>query len=454
MVPQNPQAGRGVHAKLPPTNPKAPHNSATQPIPTLPMNRITKIPLVGWILIALVLASGFGWLAGEKNWDIQFLKKLGDLVLDGLRALSTPLIFVAVVLAIYRANIEGRKGGVLIWLILSNTLVAILIGLTVANLLQPGVGADLVLRAGDAEKVESVKQFSLMDDLLKKIVPSSLLAPFVKNDLLPVVFLAILSALAMRKLRSEGSGVVAGLQTSEALMDTIYQVVLKLLHWLFFLVPPAVFAVVATTVAKEGFASFRKFGFFVLAVLLALLLQACWYLFRLRINSWVKVGLFLKSGAEAFAMGFSTASSVATLSVTYRSATEKMGLREENARLGTMVGGNINNDGTALYEAMAALFVAQMLGMNLGIGEQILLVLMAVVASVGAAGIPEAGLVTMVAVFTAVGLPPDYIPLLLTVDWFLDRCRTAVNIMGDLTVSAILDGKIPADQTKALPGPA
>ena len=101
----------------------------------------------------------------------------------------------------------------------------------------------------------------------------------------------------------------------------------------------------------------------------------------------------------------------------------------------------MNNDGTAHYEAVAALFIAQAIGQHLSPGAQILLVLMSVVASVGAAGIPEAGLITMIAVFTAVKLPVEYIPLLLTVDWFLDRCRTAINVMGDLTVTSLLDGR-------------
>ena len=111
--------------------------------------------------------------------------------------------------------------------------------------------------------------------------------------------------------------------------------------------------------------------------------------------------------------------------------------------MGVIVGGNMNNDGTALYEAMAALFVAQMLGLHLGLSEQLTVVFMAIIASVGAAGIPEAGLVTMMAVFSAVKLPIEYIPMLLTVDWFLDRCRTAINVWGDLTVASVLDGKTP-----------
>ena len=109
--------------------------------------------------------------------------------------------------------------------------------------------------------------------------------------------------------------------------------------------------------------------------------------------------------------------------------------------MGALVGSNFNNDGTALYEAMSALFIAQMLGMHLDLAQQLLVVLTSIIASVGAAGIPEAGLVTMTLVFTAVGLPTPFIALLLTVDWFLDRCRTAVNVMGDINVSCLLDGK-------------
>jgi DAACS family dicarboxylate/amino acid:cation (Na+ or H+) symporter len=120
---------------------------------------------------------------------------------------------------------------------------------------------------------------------------------------------------------------------------------------------------------------------------------------------------------------------------------KKLGLRERSASLGALVGSNFNNDGTALYEAMAALFVAQMLGVELSAVQQLLVVITSVIASVGAAGIPEAGLVTMTLVFGAVRLPTEYIALLLTVDWFLDRCRTMINMMGDMNVACLLDGR-------------
>jgi Na+/H+-dicarboxylate symporter len=142
-------------------------------------------------------------------------------------------------------------------------------------------------------------------------------------------------------------------------------------------------------------------------------------------------------------MAFSTASSTATMPLTYTCLKDRVGVREESASLGALVGANFNNDGTALYEAMSALFVSQMLGRNLGLTQQLMLVLTSVIASVGAAGIPEAGLVTMTLVFNAVDLPIEYIALLLTVDWFLDRCRTAINVLGDMNVSCLLDGKHP-----------
>lgn len=127
--------------------------------------------------------------------------------------------------------------------------------------------------------------------------------------------------------------------------------------------------------------------------------------------------------------------------MTYACLKEKVGVREKSASLGALVGANFNNDGTALYEAMAALFVAQMIGMDLTMIQQLTVVFTSILASVGAAGIPEAGIVTMTLVFTAVGLDVSKIPILLTVDWFLDRCRTMINVLGDVNVACLLDGK-------------
>jgi DAACS family dicarboxylate/amino acid:cation (Na+ or H+) symporter len=190
---------------------------------------------------------------------------------------------------------------------------------------------------------------------------------------------------------------------------------------------------------------------FVVAVILALLLQAAYYLTRIRFGSWVRPRQLLAGIRDALVMAFSTASSTMTMPVTFDRLRTRVGLRERSASLGALVGSNFNNDGTALYEAMAALFIAQLLGIELSLGDQVLVVLTSVVASVGAAGIPEAGLVTMTLVFTAVRLPTEYIALLLSVDWFLDRCRTAINVLGDVNVACLLDGKErESDATRAV----
>ena len=140
-------------------------------------------------------------------------------------------------------------------------------------------------------------------------------------------------------------------------------------------------------------------------------------------------------------MAFSTSSSTATMPITYACLRNNIKIREESASLAALVGSNFNNDGTALYEAMSALFIAQLLNLNLTLLQQLMVAITSIAASVGAAGIPEAGLVTMTMVFNAVGLPTEYIAILLTVDWLLDRCRTTINVMGDITVSCLLDGK-------------
>ena len=222
-----------------------------------------------------------------------------------------------------------------------------------------------------------------------------------------------------------------------------FQAMIVILRWIIEIIPFGIFGIIASIVGAKGFAAFIPLAGFVIAVLLGLLLQACWYLVRIRLGSWVRPAQVLRGTRDALVMAFSTASSTATMPVTYACLRDNVGLRERSASLGALVGSNFNNDGTALYEAMAALFIAQVLGMDLSIGQQLLVVLTSMAASVGAAGIPEAGLVTMTMVFMAVGLPVEYIAVLLTIDWFLDRCRTTINVMGDINVSTLLDGRQP-----------
>lgn len=396
-----------------------------------------KTPLYLRIVVGLMLGVVVGLLMGGSA---QSLKPISDVILQFLRLLATPLIFIALAHSLLRANISGRLAGRLLWLLMSNTVVAILIGLLVANVLRPGAHVALSTPTSTIDK----KPFDIAKDLLDKL-PTDWVSPFAKNEIISVIVLAAATGIALRivRRRQQERG-ETGYMSFERFLDTAFEMVMVMLHWIFDLVPLAVLAVVARTVGTVGVQPLLQMGWFVLAVLAALALQAAFYLTRLKLGSWVRPSAFLKGGFDAFAMAFSTASSAATLPVTYGCAEEKIGVREESASLGVMVGGTFNHDGTALYEAMAALFISQMLGMDLSLEQQALVVLMAIVASVGAAGIPEAGLVTMIAVFNAVHLPIEYIPFLLPLDWLLDRCRTTINVMGDLSVTCLLDGKTRA----------
>ncbi len=185
------------------------------------------------------------------------------------------------------------------------------------------------------------------------------------------------------------------------------------------------FGIVASIVGTKGtFTISKRLALFVIAVIVALLLQATYYFLRVRFGSWVETDGFVTRHARRDGDGVLHRQFDGDMPVTYACLKDRVGLREQSASLGALVASNFNNDGTALYEAMAALFIAQMLGMELTYTQQFLVVITSVFASVGAAGIPEAGLVTMTMVFKAVGLPIEYIAILLTVDWFLDRCRT------------------------------
>jgi Na+/H+-dicarboxylate symporter len=242
----------------------------------------------------------------------------------------------------------------------------------------------------------------------------------------------------LRRLKKQRIGTVADL------VEVAFQSLLTILHWIIEVIPLAVLGIVAAIIATKGFSDFLALGGFVLAVLIALSLQTIYYLARIHFGSWCRPLDVLRGMRDALVMAFSTGSSTATMPVTYACLREKVGLRERSASLGALVGANFNNDGTALYEAMSALFIAQMLGLDLTLMQQAMIVLTSVIASVGAAGIPEAGIVTMTLVLTAVKLPTEYIPILLTVDWFLDRCRTTINVLGDVNVSCLLDGKTRA----------
>lgn len=395
-----------------------------------------RTPLYLRIVGAMILGVGVGLLLGARPLDLHWFRietPAEDLaipsriVLRLLGALAPAIILFAIIRALIAAKFEAR----LLRLLVLNTVVAICVGLLVANVIQPGRRTHLEVPAD----FKAPAEHDILNEILEN-VPKSMLGPLTDNgNVLGVIFIAVAFGVALRRSKHPL------LPTAIGLIEVAFDAVVVILHWVIDLVPLAVFGLVASIVGTKGFGAFHALGVFVVAVLTALLLQAIYYLVRIRFSSWVRPGHLLRKTSDALLMAFSTGSSTITMPVTYECLRDRVGLREKSASMGALVGSNFNNDGTALYEAMAALFIAQALGQDLSLGQQILVIVTSIVASVGAAGIPEAGLVTMTLVFGAVHLPPIYITLLLPVDWFLDRARTAINVMGDMNVSCILDGK-------------
>ncbi len=391
-----------------------------------------KTPLYVRIVAGIILGVITGLVLGPRAADFAIP---GKLVLRLLGALAPPLILFAIIHALMTAKIEGKTGARLVSLLLLNTLVAICIGLLVANVLKPGQHSQMRPPVPPAAKTASTTPPDTLTQIMDN-VPKSILGPLGdEGKVVGVIFLAVAFGIALRGVKNEP------IRDIEDAVSLALRTLITILGWVIEVVPLAVYGIVASIIGTKGLADFKALGAFVIAVLLALLLQSVWYLARIRFGSWVRPASLLSSTRDALFMAFSTGSSTITMPLTYSRLRERVGLRKKSASLGALVGANFNNDGTALYEAMSALFISQMIGQQLTLTQQLLVVLTSVIASVGAAGIPEAGLVTMTLVFHAVGLPVEYIAILLTVDWFLDRARTAINVMGDMNISCLLDGQ-------------
>ena len=435
-------------------------STATAPAPGgfHPLYQWNRLPLFLRILVSMTAGAFVGVVLKEQA---GYLAIPSNMILRLLGALASPLILVAVVHVLLNTELKGKLAWRMAWLLFLNTTVAIGIGLLVANVIKPGERSVLkppeeaqekdpaaraiidVLKSHGYKPTEEQARDPLTQFLDN--VPKSLVGPLTDDgSVLGVIFIAVAFGLALRRSRERP------ILKLNDLVEIAYQSLLTVLQWVVYFVPLGVFCSVASIVGTKGFDPFYALGAFVVSVLIALFLQAIYYLVRIRYKTWVRPLHLIRGTRDALLMAFSTGSSTATMPVTYNCLKDQVGLREESASLGALVGTNFNNDGTALYEAMSALFISQMLcaqGLQapLTLTQQLIVVLMSIVASVGAAGIPEAGLVTMTLVFKAVRLPTSYIALLLTVDWFLDRSRTMINVMGDMNVSCLLDGKVQKD---------
>jgi len=326
----------------------------------------------------------------------------------------------------------GRMGGLSVAYYGCTTFIAVSIGLVMANLWQPGVGAGL----GDAAAPMGGHHDIGISELILSLVHPNIIEAAATMKLLPIIVFCIVFAAALTTLGETGKPVIR-------FFEGVNEAIMTMVGWIMFFAPIGVFALIASKLGQNGggeafLAQIQSLLVYVLTVISGLLTHALVLCTALFIITRRSVFDYLKHMATALMTAFSTASSSATLPLTMEGV-KNAGVDDRARRFVLPLGATINMDGTALYEAVAVLFIAQAYGIDLSFSQQILVLLTATMAAIGAAGIPEAGLVTMVIVLEAVGLPLEGIGLLLAVDWFLDRCRTTVNVLGDSMGAAIVD---------------
>jgi Na+/H+-dicarboxylate symporter len=426
------------------------------------------IPLYMRVLIGVFVGAALGVAFGKKPYFLGLANKdlgdLGILVIDLLKALATPLILFAILDSFVRTRIMARDGGRLILICLVNVSVAMSIGLFIMNTLQPGRQwqgkfQQLEQAAHSSTTTEEMLAKSKQGTLnfvsnVKTYIPKSLLEPLVENKIIPLVLIGLLGGAALRRIRqkqeAEGEDSIL---VVERFVAATYQILLQMLDWVILTIPFAVCGVVAKVVGEHGLGVFSVLWLFLAVMLLGLAIHSLIYY---PLVAWF-VGrkpprVYLGIGGEAIITGLSINSSLATVPITLK-CLNKMGVSPASSRLAACVGTNLNNDGITLYEAMAALFLAQASGFHLGLGQQLVVVFSSIMAGAGVAGIPEAGLIVLPLVLSAANLPTEqvalWLPLIFTVDWIIARCRSGVNVMSDMLVAILLDrGRRPEESAE------
>ena len=381
-------------------------------------------------VLGIVLGIAFGVFFKEQA---LLIKPLGDAFLSALKMITIPLIFASVFVSI--AGLSSIKeikdmGLKTILYYFSTTALAVATGIIIVNIIHFSPSENLKL---STENIHINKEFSL-ESLLNSFIPSNIFQSLAEGKVLHVIIFSILFAISVLTLQKHKKEIITNF------FDGINDSMLTIAKWIINLSPLGVFALVAYIVAEKGLSSIFSLWQYVVAVIVGLLIHAVINLglIAFLVGRFNPFKYFTKI-KEALLIAFSTSSSSATLPVSMEVAETKAGIKKKVAGFVLPLGATINMDGTALYEAIAAMFVASFYGIDLSIGEQIIIFFTASLAAIGAAGIPSAGLVTMTLVFSAVGIPLEGIALILSVDRFLDMLRTTVNVWGDLIGTKIID---------------
>jgi len=400
-----------------------------------------KIKLHWQILIALILGVLFGifWQS-----HITWVSWMGDLFLRGLKMVIIPLILSSIISGmtnIGKAGNLGRLGIKTLGYYVMTSTFAILTGLILVNIFEPGVGADLGL-SKDVEGLGIARES--FGQTLINIIPSNIFKAFVENQMLSVIFFAILFGFFITQTASKHRQVMTDF------FDSVFEVMMKITLFIIRFAPLGIFGIVAKVVSEQDdlLNLGGSMGVYMLVVMLALAIHAVITLPLLtRLFGKAKPLKHFKNLTTPLLTAFSTSSSSATLPLTMQAVESKSGVSNKITSFTLPLGATINMDGTALYECVAAMFIAQAYGIELSFAQQAIVVATALLASIGAAGIPMAGLVMISVVLSAIGLPLEGVGLILAVDRILDMFRTSVNVWSD-SCGAVIIAKSEGEKLK------
>ncbi len=387
--------------------------------------------------------AGFGASAARFVRNLNGF--VGDLFLRGLRFIAVPIVLFSLIVGASSLNDLAklsRIGGKTIAIYILTTAVAITVGLLLANVVRPGKFVSEETRIGLEErfgveatgKIEAAQAPDVWDTVLN-IVPTNPFQALAEGNMLQVVFAALLVGVCLTLVKKSKAQVVI------TFFDAMTDVVIKIVNLVLLLAPYAVFALIAEQVAELGLDVLKALAVYSIVVVAGLAIMIFLvYPIGFRVLAGVRYGRFYKAISPAQLLAFSSASSSATLPVTMECCEERLGVKEEVSSFVLPIGATINMDGTALYQGVAAVFIAQLYGLGLDVGQQLTIVLTATLASIGTAGVPGVGMIMLVIVLQSVGLPLEGIAVILGVDRILDMCRTVCNITGDCMVCTLVAG--------------
>ncbi len=407
--------------------------------------------LVG-LLTGILLGPTVGWVAPATAATISsWLALPGQLFLALIQMIVIPLVFASIIrgLAASEDLDQLRRTGLRVVLyFIATTALAIVIGLILALIIEPGRFVDsAAIRAtiGTAAAPEgtgpAAPVFAELPQKLLTLLPSNPLSSMVDNDMLRVVIFAIVVGIALVMMAPTQSRPLLDL------LGSLQEVCMTVVRWAMLLAPLAVFGLLAQLTAKIGLDALLGMAVYVATVLLGLLLLLGVYLLIVTLAARRNPLNFLRSVREVLLLAFSTSSSAAVMPLSIKTAEEKLGVRPSISQFVIPLGATINMNGTALYQGVAAIFLAQVYGIDIGIGGLALIVITAVGASIGTPATPGVGIVILAMVLGTVGVPPAGIALIMGVDRILDMSRTALNVSGDLVASLLMDRWVGGSKT-------